>query len=173
MLSELFSTVAVSCLDVAYLYTAIPLPLRSVCLDRQCPPGHACPYGAVEPTICAPGTYQPLPFQASCEPCPAGKHYILKSGVSKRALCFGTDVFILLGFYCLEGSSAPLPCPAGTWSMIEGLSSRLDCAPCPPGFYCNVSGLTRPSGLCFAGHLHRDQKFPLVCSSGIKTCFFI
>lgn len=79
-------------------------------------------------------------------------------------------VFIPLGFYCLEGSSAPLLCPAGTLSMIEGLASQLDCAPCPPGFYCNISGLTRPSGVCSAGHLHKDQKFPLVCSSGMPFC---
>ncbi|XP_058655214.1 SCO-spondin isoform X4 [Onychostoma macrolepis] len=95
--------------------------------DRQCPYGHACPYGSVQPAICLPGTYQPLPSQPSCKPCPPG-------------------------FYCLEGCTTPFPCPAGSASMIEGLQSQLDCSPCPPGFYCNTSALISPTGPCSAGH---------------------
>lgn len=55
------------------------------------------------------------------------------------------------GFYCLEGASSPTPCPAGTVSQVEGLRSLLECSPCPPGFYCNISALSTPSGPCSAG----------------------
>lgn len=60
-------------------------------------------------------------------------------------------LFPVPGFYCLEGSSFPTPCPAGTLGHIAGLQSLLDCSLCPPGFYCNSSALTTPSGPCSAG----------------------
>ncbi|XP_046718698.1 zonadhesin isoform X3 [Silurus meridionalis] len=94
---------------------------------QQCPLGHACPYGSPKPAICPPGTYQSQPAQPSCQTCPKG-------------------------FYCLEGTSSPKPCPAGTVSQVEGLQSLLDCSPCSPGFYCNISALTTPSGPCSAGY---------------------
>lgn len=65
-----------------------------------------------------------------------------------------TKLFLLLGFYCLEGCTTPLPCPAGSASMIE---SQLDCSPCPPGFYCITSALISPTGPCSAGQWHRNS----------------
>lgn len=37
-----------------------------------------------------------------------------------------------VGHYCENG--AEIPCPAGTYSPIEGLS---ECFPCPQGYYCS------------------------------------
>lgn len=59
--------------------------------------------------------------------------------------------FVLQGFYCVEGSSKPEPCPEGTYSNKKGLSGPLECSPCGHGFYCAAPGQTGPSGPCEAG----------------------
>lgn len=122
---------------------------------KQCPRGHSCPYGSTEPAVCPPGTYQSQPAQPSCQTCPTGEgntsvlRYI--RNIHECRVCPKHLSFPVTGFYCLEGASSPTPCPAGTVSQVEGLQSLLDCSPCPPGFYCNISALTSPSGPCSAG----------------------
>ena len=54
------------------------------------------------------------------------------------------------GMYCLQGTTAPEPCPLGTWSNSTGLARADDCPGCPGGYYCNGTGLTEPSGPCSA-----------------------
>lgn len=122
---------------------------------QQCPLGHSCPYGSSEPAICPPGTYQAQLAQLSCHPCPTGEcstsmfRYI--RNMYSPMLCPKDPPYPVPGFYCLEGASSPTPCPAGTLSQVEGLRSLLDCSLCPPGFYCNISALSTPSGPCSAG----------------------
>lgn len=125
---------------------------------QQCPLGHSCPYGSTKPTICLPGTYQSQPAQPSCQTCPKGEGntsvscYIRTMYACK--ICPKDLSVPVTGFYCQEGASSPMPCPAGTVSQVDGLQSLLDCSLCPPGFYCNISALTAPSGPCSAGQCH-------------------
>lgn len=41
----------------------------------------------------------------------------------------------------------------GTYNPHEGLSSEDECLACPPGLYCDQSGLSAPAGNCSAGFL--------------------
>lgn len=56
------------------------------------------------------------------------------------------------GFYCPEGTPAPLPCPAGTYGSSGGKAKPDDCQPCDAGFYCDVSNLTAVVAPCDAGY---------------------
>lgn len=61
------------------------------------------------------------------------------------------DTLSCPGFFCVEGSSVPSPCPPGTIGLSAGRTSPADCSPCPSGFFCNESALTEPSGPCSPG----------------------
>ncbi len=45
------------------------------------------------------------------------------------------------GYYCLNGTDVPTPCPAGYFSNQRGLKAPTDCSECPPGRYCDTNGL--------------------------------
>lgn len=57
------------------------------------------------------------------------------------------------GYICPPGTMYPQqhPCPVGTWSSIVGAQNLSSCWPCPPGLYCNRTGLSQPSGTCNIG----------------------
>lgn len=57
------------------------------------------------------------------------------------------------GYVCPHGTMYPQqhPCPVGTWSSTVGAQNLSSCWPCPPGLYCNSTGLSQPSGICDAG----------------------
>lgn len=57
------------------------------------------------------------------------------------------------GFYCPQQTnrSNEYPCPAGTYNNQTGLSLVGECQACPPGYYCQNTGLPEPQGLCFPG----------------------
>ncbi|KAL7981551.1 hypothetical protein Chor_005639 [Crotalus horridus] len=42
------------------------------------------------------------------------------------------------GFYCPEGSVAPIPCPDDTTGSHPGAKQKGDCLPCPPGRWCKT-----------------------------------
>ncbi|MGH0137990.1 UNVERIFIED_CONTAM: hypothetical protein FKN15_065321 [Acipenser sinensis] len=135
--------------------------------DFPCPPGFYCPDGTRYATQfpCPRGYYNPEPMTQSldsCLPCPPG-HYCEKerlttvSGTCKAgwfcvSAAWNSQPFDLdnytnanclcpataTGGKCQEGYY----CPAGSSEPI----------PCPPGAYCNGSGLSRPSGSCSAGY---------------------
>ncbi|SPQ96663.1 unnamed protein product (mitochondrion) [Plasmodiophora brassicae] len=56
------------------------------------------------------------------------------------------------GSVCPTGSSRPLPCPVGRFVPTPGSVGYGDCLACTPGFYCNASGLSAPSGPCAPGY---------------------
>ncbi|XP_010220891.1 PREDICTED: uncharacterized protein LOC104575254 [Tinamus guttatus] len=133
---------------------------------NPCPAGFYCPKGTKFATEfpCPRGYYNPDPMTQSldsCLPCPPG-HYCGKENLTAvsgkcdagwfcvsaawtsqpfdldnytnaNCLCPATATGgkCLAGFYCPRGSPEPLPCP--------------------PGLYCNASGLSVPSGQCTAG----------------------
>lgn len=47
---------------------------------------------------------------------------------------------ISIGFYCLEGSEVPTPCPSNTIRDVPGAGRKEDCLPCPPGRWCKAGG---------------------------------
>nr|XP_002738967.1 PREDICTED: uncharacterized protein LOC100369241 [Saccoglossus kowalevskii] len=44
------------------------------------------------------------------------------------------------------------PCPGGTYNNFTGQVSDASCELCPPGLFCESSGLSYPSGLCDEGY---------------------
>ncbi|XP_041098352.1 SCO-spondin [Polyodon spathula] len=147
-----------------------------------CPKGHYCPPGTklgTEPP-CPAGTFNNrtgLSDVSECVSCPAGE-YCSSAGLSQPTgpcitgfLCFlgafsphplgdSTGRICTPGFYCPQGTTRMLPCPAGTFSTLEGAGSQADCRLCPPGLYCQGPGLSAPSGSCSAG---------FYCTGGAKS----
>ncbi|XP_023817540.1 zonadhesin-like isoform X2 [Oryzias latipes] len=58
-----------------------------------------------------------------------------------------------VGHYCPRATILPVPCPQGTFSNLSKLVSKGDCQPCLPGYYCDATGLSAPSGKCWEGFL--------------------
>jgi hypothetical protein len=40
------------------------------------------------------------------------------------------------GHYCPEGTTIPVPCPAGTFAALENNAAESDCLNCTAGSYC-------------------------------------
>lgn len=113
-----------------------------------CEAGLMCPPGSAQPTLCPNGSYQPLPVQSSCLPCPA------------RFYCNNRNASDALwtricpeGKYCPQGRQ-PVDCPVGRFSSVRGLGSETECDRCPPGKMCTTSGLISASSAlpCAAGY---------------------
>ena len=82
------------------------------------------------------------------------------------------------GFYCLNNTVSPITCPpgsycpertefstqflcpTGTYSNITGIFEKSECSSCPPGYSCEIEGLTAPSRQCYGGFF---------CGSGSST----
>ena len=76
--------------------------------------------------------------------CRAGYYCKDGSKIAKQHIC-------PKGYFCLIGTSDPIPCPSGTFSDKTGLKYVTECEPCPPGKYCNGTGLDMPTGNCDPG----------------------
>nr|XP_047130962.1 uncharacterized protein LOC100202447 isoform X1 [Hydra vulgaris] len=130
-----------------------------------------CPYGTF-------GSKGGLASLSECTPCPPGKfcaglaitifpttnisgfceagYYCLEGiSISKPSppLSSGRGGLCPTGYFCPEGTGdyKATPCPAGTYSNIEGLKRSDECKPCSPGEYCE-GGQSTTSGLCDAGY---------------------
>jgi hypothetical protein len=71
-------------------------------------------------------------------------HHTLEKGLA----WLSTGDICPKGTYCPAGSKEPLPCPAGTFANVTGLSR---CHPCSPGKYCGKQALHAPEGTCLIG----------------------
>lgn len=75
-----------------------------------------------------------------------------------------------VGYACPRGTKHPQqhPCPAGTWSNAVGAQNLSSCQRCPPGLYCNNTGLSQPSGICDIGmelnYMAQWKKVVVSCS---------
>jgi hypothetical protein len=112
-----------------------------------------------------PGTYGASPKQFTCELCPAGK-FTPDAGNTACRNCTA-------GYLCVEGSSAPQPCPGGTHAdqnilLSVGYLSNLttDCIVCPVGTSCSV-GSAQPTD-CLPGTIAANtaQQTCSLCESG-------
>lgn len=55
------------------------------------------------------------------------------------------------GSYCPIGTANPILCPAGSFNSNTGSETSDDCVPCSPGKFCEVPGLSLPTGDCWPG----------------------
>ena len=58
-----------------------------------------------------------------------------------------------MGRYCPAGTTHAdeYLCPARTYYNDTGASDMGDCLSCPGGYYCDVDGLSEPTGTCDPG----------------------
>lgn len=82
------------------------------------------------------------------------------------------------GYICPQGTKHPQqhPCPAGTWSNTVGAQNLSSCRLCPPGFYCNSTGLSQPSGTCDPGignYLAKCQAVIQQCRGALVFIYFL
>jgi hypothetical protein len=139
-----------------------------------CPVGHYCESGTEEPTPCPLGTFSNqtmLKAASECYDCTPG-YYCDTTGLTEPVgLC--TEGFYCsggsnsssppvtsstggpcpIGKYCLNGTSTPKDCPAGTFNDVDQQSS---CKDCPAGYYCEAGATTNTE-----------------CPRGILSCLYI
>ena len=72
---------------------------------------------------------------AGCYQCSAG--YFGTAPNHTSPLC---EAACWPGHFCLEGSTAPSPCPAGTYLPAPGAATNASCIPCAPGSFSAISG---------------------------------
>ncbi|XP_037124116.1 zonadhesin [Syngnathus acus] len=111
-----------------------------------CPAGFFCPRESPDgrPVPCPKGTYGPSQGLTSEGDCWSGFYCGWGSSKADQTRCPA-------GFFCPRGTSAPVPCPAGTFSSITGNSHLSNCTECTAGYYCDVEGTVKPT-LCLAGY---------------------
>ncbi|EGD79005.1 hypothetical protein PTSG_01976 [Salpingoeca rosetta] len=130
--------------------------------NQRCPIGTYGAFSGIANTTgcvdCPPGQYCASPEDGSglmepTGPCAAG--YICYGnaefatpgldGLSWGAVCPP-------GYYCPEGTQAPVPCPPGSYSNVEGLQSESQCTPCPAARYCPEEAMTTYGAYCAEGY---------------------
>ena len=55
------------------------------------------------------------------------------------------------GYYCIERTEDPTPCPNTTYRDTIGATALVDCHLCPNGKYCGTTNLTAGEGDCDPG----------------------
>ena len=141
---------------------------------RACPQGFYCPAGTGYIwQSCPPGTYGSatlLSQESDCTSCDGGfycQHYndtIYTGPCDAGYFCTNGSDSVTPdgsgpglngpcpeGHYCPQQTQFPIPCPAGTFNNVTMLTAEAECQDCPPGSYCEVPGLSTPSGPCSAG----------------------
>ena len=98
-----------------------------------CKVGHYCTGKDAVPVKCTKGFYCPL-GQVKAEP--EQTEYEMGNANNKGGKCPS-------GYFCLEGTAAPEPCPFGTYGKVIGDdgASVPKCLPCAPGYYCDETAL--------------------------------
>ena len=121
----------------------------------QSSPGFYASTGSIESQRCSIGTYAPTGGLGACHLCSAGR-FASSSGQTACTNCTA-------GSLCLEGSSAPQPCPGGTHADQELLASigflsnlTTGCIRCTIGTFCPV-GSAAPTN-CSAGTYNSREK---------------
>ena len=118
----------------------------------RCSAGYYCPLGSTMPQSCNLGKYCAVDELATpTGNCSAGYHCNLKSKVPNPVgLSEGDEC--QMGYYCPEGTTAPIPCDPGYFLDSKLAKNKTFCKPCLAGKYCNGSGLPAPSGDCEPGY---------------------
>ncbi|CDJ50229.1 hypothetical protein, conserved [Eimeria brunetti] len=142
-------------------------------VQQPCPAGHYCPRGSAQARRCPESTYRGFTGGAApddCFPCPpgyfcAGSGLLTPSGACQAGfICVGsattpqptdgvTGYACTVGGYCPVGALQKQPCLGGTYNPSKVGQGPADCVSCPPGYYCEGSTSTVPTGLCEAGYI--------------------
>jgi len=111
-----------------------------------CPKGHYCLAGAVQPTPCAPGSYNNDVGQSVCTICPPG--YYCPEGTSHFA-----NYSCPTGHYCLRNTTEryQYPCPEGSFNDQTNQIDSTACLPCTQGHFCAGTGNSHTDGECAEG----------------------
>ena len=140
-----------------------------------CPVGHFCINGTTTPEVCPPGTFSNrtgLQEVGDCMDCTPGTYCETPGLIKPTGFCSSgyyclarstsnNSIPCPAGSFCVEGTYDPEGCPSGHYSSSPGLSESSQCTKCKPGYYCNSTGLTAPSGLCSPGfYCHEGQSIP-------------
>ncbi|RUS80254.1 hypothetical protein EGW08_011983, partial [Elysia chlorotica] len=145
---------------------------------RLCPQGKYCPASTVTVPLTAPkncpvgtfGATDGLKDSSECQTCTGGSYCdtpgqsnvtgpitggfwsMRGSTVATPADTNNPDHGICpKGYYCEEGSTAPLPCPQGTYGFAVQYDALSDCINCPGGYYCPYNNMTEAGPQCDAG----------------------
>jgi len=124
--------------------SSTPTPDTGSSYGYPCPTGHFCLEGALFEVGCPLGEYNPYLARESCLACPEGKSCPFNNMTS--------PLNCLPGHYCPTGTSNATPCPEGTFTQSENLTSANECSYCVPGSYCGTAGLVEATGPCAAGY---------------------
>ncbi|XP_066500606.1 zonadhesin [Hoplias malabaricus] len=133
-----------------------------------CPAGFYCPEGAEQPQNCPANTVKASPGGSSvqdCLPCPPS-HWC-KEGDPVLYMCPEGHYCDGIADYGSEGRPGPRQCPLFTYRPIPGAGSKGDCLICPPGTFCNATGLTNFSTFqCPPGYWCSGTGLPVLCPAG-------
>ncbi|KAI0228985.1 hypothetical protein LSAT2_020568 [Lamellibrachia satsuma] len=157
----------------------------------ECPEGYYCPNGTRSATqyACPAGTFNNhtgLRWEEECLPCTGGFYcpgsavvspdlpcsagYYCKQGGRTATPVQGQYADPCpVGHYCPEQTAEPIKCPVGTFSNNTKLRNETDCIQCTRGFYCDVLGLTEPTGPCSPGfycHEGSPSDTQIICPQG-------
>ncbi|XP_070551431.1 multiple epidermal growth factor-like domains protein 6 [Ptychodera flava] len=153
------------------LYATTPTPDPADATGGPCPQGTYCESGSSWYSLCPKGTFgdsDKLPSEADCTDCYPGMYCLQPGLTAPNGSCIEGYYCQLRainpnpvnesygdicpsGNFCPEGSSQPTPCDAGTYQPYIARSNESDCLQCSPGKFCNGTGLSDESGLCYEG----------------------
>eukprot|EP01022_Parablepharisma_sp_SALTPOND_P023128 TRINITY_DN47_c0_g6_i1.p1 TRINITY_DN47_c0_g6~~TRINITY_DN47_c0_g6_i1.p1 ORF type:complete len:4331 (-),score=484.04 TRINITY_DN47_c0_g6_i1:2741-15733(-) len=119
---------------------------------KPCPIGYYCEEGASYPAPCSPGrACTTTKMSADGIQCDGGYYCTLAAKKTNPTIAAEGGGACGPGYYCPPGSSAPIPCPAGTYSNANLNSHESQCTPCDDGYYCDAPAATDKKGTCSEG----------------------
>ena len=129
-----------------------------------CPNGYYCPLGTADPMTypCPIGFFRNSASREKFDDCT-----ICTSGFYCDELGLGEPKSCPHGFFCVEGSTYPEPCPLGTYGNSTEVRQSSDCTPCPGGYYCDGLGRVEPTGPCDAGFYCREKAYTSAPPEGL------
>ncbi|XP_026534414.1 neurogenic locus notch homolog protein 4-like [Notechis scutatus] len=120
-------------------------------LIRRCQAGSFCPEASSVPILCSPGFYcASSELAAPSGPCDPGFYCTGGSTLPNPTDGIIGDI-CPQGYFCPQGTSSPVPCPAGSFLAHQGGRSIQDCHLCLAGWFCSLRGQTFPENLCTEG----------------------
>eukprot|EP00466_Bigelowiella_natans_P013811 jgi/Bigna1/44176/e_gw1.90.33.1 len=188
--------------EVVYFTFEKDCPVGQFCSEEHhvydCPAGAQCNsfrFGSRFDSydLCPEGTYQPVPGQSHCKPCPSPFYcpnkdtrwqtpqpcmsgylcYAASNGsmgfnaCPEGYYCVNNERFLCSkGHYCPMATTKQIPCPVRTFNNMTGQPSCFDC---PAGFICNRAALKKPV-VCPRGWVC-DRERLIMCPAGKWTPF--
>ena len=129
----------------------VPNPNDST--GKQCPIGYYCPQGTSYPIPCPPGSAcTSAGLSATSGLCNNGYYCTLNAITKTPSIPTDGGGPCLEGYYCPSGVSAPIPCPAGTYSNAKFQYLLSSCTKCDNGYYCGTLAAKVTTGQCSAGY---------------------